>query len=212
MAFKRMFAYAVACGLLLWGSASHATPQFQQISPHPTTYIFAVGGDYTQYFGSIADITAPLQAVALTLPPTPAPSSTSGCNAADFFGFTAGSVALLQRGGCNAAIKATNAFNAGAVGALVFNEGQPGRTDAVEFSYAGLVAPIPTFNLSYDLGSAFAAALAEGPVIVRLRTEEVFLNAPVFGAVPEPSTWAMMISGLILVGGMMRRRQRLIAA
>jgi aminopeptidase Y len=39
-------------------------------------------------------VTAQVQAVDLVLPPTPAPSSTSGCEASDFAGFVAGRIAL----------------------------------------------------------------------------------------------------------------------
>jgi hypothetical protein len=37
----------------------------------------------------------------------------------------------------------------------------------------------------------------------------VFLQPPATGAVPEPASWAMMISGFGLTGGAMRRRRRL---
>jgi aminopeptidase Y len=42
-----------------------------------------------------------------------------GGEAADFAGFPAGIVALVSRGVCAFAIKATNAFNAGASGVIV---------------------------------------------------------------------------------------------
>ena len=58
----------------------------------------------------------------------PANSNTSGCETADFAGFTAGSVALVQRGTCGFAIKALNAQAAGASAVIVMNDGQPGRT------------------------------------------------------------------------------------
>ena len=56
-------------------------------------------------------------------------TSTSGCEAADFAGFPAGNIALLQRGSCTFQIKAENAAAAGAVGAIMFNQGNtPDRT------------------------------------------------------------------------------------
>ena len=58
-------------------------------------------------------------------------ASTSGCEAADFAGFPAGAIALMQRGTCTFAAKANNAEAAGATGAIVFNQGTPGRTDVV---------------------------------------------------------------------------------
>ena len=59
-----------------------------------------------------------------TRPPS---TSTSGCEPADFADFTAGNVALIQRGTCDFAVKAENAEAAGASAVIIFNEGQPGR-------------------------------------------------------------------------------------
>src|SRR6478672_5877859 len=53
-------------------------------------------------------------------------SSTSGCEPADFAGFPAGGVALVQRGTCGFAIKALNAQAAGASAVIVTNDGRPG--------------------------------------------------------------------------------------
>src|SRR5690349_4089712 len=63
------------------------------------------------------------------MPPTPTPSSASGCDPADFAG-VAGKIALVQRGTCTFGTKVQNATNAGAVGVVIFNEGNPGRTGA----------------------------------------------------------------------------------
>ena len=49
------------------------------------------------------------------------PSPVIGCDAADWAGFPAGNIALVSRGTCTFAIKATNAFNAGAVGVVIYN-------------------------------------------------------------------------------------------
>ena len=68
----------------------------------------------------------------IVLPPTPTPSSTSGCTAADFGGFPAGKIALIQRGTCNFGVKVLNAQAAGAAGVVIFNEGNPGRTGVLE--------------------------------------------------------------------------------
>ena len=58
-------------------------------------------------------------------------ASTSGCESGDFAGFPAGAIALMQRGTCTFAAKANNAEAAGASGAIIFNQGTPGRTDVV---------------------------------------------------------------------------------
>jgi len=100
--------------------------RFERVSPDPRTF---VNGDefITMTYSGSGDTTAPLQAVDITIPPTPEPSSTSGCEASDFAGFTAGNVALIQRGTCTFFEKATNAQAAGASAVVIFNEGQPGR-------------------------------------------------------------------------------------
>ena len=76
--------------------------------------------------------TAPLQAVDLVLPPgEEASTSNSGCEPEDFADFVAGNIALVQRGTCDFSVKAHNAFEAGAVGVIIFNEGQEGRTETL---------------------------------------------------------------------------------
>ena len=57
----------------------------------------------------------------------PGNTSTSGCEASDFAGFPAGNIALLQRGTCTFEIKAENAAAAGAVGIVIFNQGNTTR-------------------------------------------------------------------------------------
>jgi aminopeptidase Y len=52
---------------------------------------------------------------------TSIPPAGAGCNAADFAGFPGGNIALISRGGCTFAIKATNAYNAGASGVVIYN-------------------------------------------------------------------------------------------
>jgi Zn-dependent M28 family amino/carboxypeptidase len=116
------------------------------------------------YSGS-GDVTGTVQAVDLTIPPTAEPSSTSGCEPADFAGFTPGNIALVQRGSCDFVVKATNAVAAGAVAVIIFNEGQPGR-DALLEGTLGTPVTVPVVGVSYADG----AALAAGPATVRVFT------------------------------------------
>jgi hypothetical protein len=102
------------------------TPTLSETAP--TAQDFAVGSTWN---AAISNGTADADIVpvgGIILPPTPAPSSASGCTAADFANFPAGKIALIQRGTCNFGVKVVNAQNAGAAGVLIFNEGQPGRT------------------------------------------------------------------------------------
>ncbi|MCY7344151.1 MAG: hypothetical protein LH603_20520 [Pseudonocardia sp.] len=61
---------------------------------------------------------------------------------------------MVQRGTCTFEIKATNAVAAGAGGVIVFNEGQPGRTDAVAGTLGVPGFTIPVVGVSFDIGVA----------------------------------------------------------
>ena len=119
-------------------------PEFDQVSPNPTVYEPNVDFITADYSGS-GDVTAPLQAVDLVLPPgAEAGSSTSGCEVEDFADFVAGNIALVQRGTCDFSVKADNAFDAGAVGVIIFNEGQEGRTETLAATLgSGVQRPDP---------------------------------------------------------------------
>ena len=84
---------------------------------------------------------------------------TSGCESADFAGFTAGNIALLQRGTCTFGTKVLNAQTAGAAGAILLNQGnEPGpRTDLFSGTL-GAPVQIPTISVSFPLGQELAAA------------------------------------------------------
>ena len=93
------------------------------------TYTSGITADFsTMTYSGSGDVLASVQAVDTTA--TPTATSTSGCEAADFAGFVAGRIALMQRGTCSFLIKATNAEAAGAAGAIVMNRGTPDRTRA----------------------------------------------------------------------------------
>ena len=143
-----------------------APATLQQTAPTPTTY---ETGTF-EYSGS-GSVTGTVVPIDLQLPPGPtAGSSTSGCEATDFPAAPAGpSVALLQRGTCDFSVKAANAAAAGYDAAIIFNEGQPGRTDLF---IGTLSAPqaLPVVALSFADGSALAAQVATAPVTVAVTT------------------------------------------
>ena len=107
----------------------------------------------------------------------------SGCEPADFTGFPAGNIALMQRGFCDFSVKAVNAQAAGATGAIIFNQGNlPGRTDVVagtlgETAQDGLPDPadvtIPVVGISFDEGARLAneADPTTGQIIVDAKSD-----------------------------------------
>ncbi len=112
------------------------------------------------YSGS-GNVTAPVEAVDLLLPSTG--GSTSGCEASDFSGFTSGNIALVQRGTCNFSDKALNAENAGAVGVVIFNEGNtPGRTPLFGGTLGGPLVSIPVVSISFTLGESLNGEITNG--------------------------------------------------
>ncbi|MBF6127477.1 M28 family metallopeptidase [Nocardia brasiliensis] len=151
-----------------------STAVLNQVSPDAKTYKptppggSALGDFVTLTYSGSGDVNAKVQAVDLTLPPTPEPSSTSGCEAADFANFTAGNIALLQRGTCPFADKARNAQTAGAAGVIIFNEGQPGRTDAFAGTLGGPGFTIPVVGASFAVGEDLASP---ADTVVRLKTD-----------------------------------------
>jgi Zn-dependent M28 family amino/carboxypeptidase len=153
--------------------------EFEQISPNPTVYglhdvepIDFPGFASMELSGS-GDATAPLQPVDLVLPPPPTPGSTSGCEAADFTGFIAGNIALIQRGSCDFAVKAANAEAAGASAVVIFNEGQPGRTETLFGTLGNADSTIPVIGTAFSIGNDLAALAEGGEVIVRVKVDAV---------------------------------------
>ncbi len=89
-----------------------------------------------------------------------------------------------------------------------------------------LIANTLTFNPSYSNWSTFGAGGLTGINIDELRitlngsfvaspflatsqnVDNIQLGAAVAGAVPEPATWATMLTGFVLIGGALRRRRQ----
>lgn len=123
----------------------------------PTQKAYTPGVDLFTFEPSPAgDVTAPVQAVDVTLPPTPTPTSTSGCEMSDFAGFVPGNIALIQRGTCPFATKVRNAGFAQADGIIIFNEGQPGRTDPFPLNIGEWRAGVPMVFASFAVGNELA--------------------------------------------------------
>lgn len=129
----------------------------ERVSPDPKTYVYGEGFLHMTYSGA-DDVTAPLAAVDINLAGDHA--STSGCEAGDFAGFTAGDIALIQRGTCSFRIKADNAVAAGASGVIIFNQGDVVPGDDRVGLFGGTLdlpqAQIPVVSTTYANGAELA--------------------------------------------------------
>ena len=143
----------------------------QQTAPNAVTYVEGVDfGPITQ--SDPGDVTAAVTAVDLQL--GLGNTSTSGCEASDFAGFPAGNIALLQRGTCTFELKAENAAAAGAIGIVIFNQGNTAAPDRTGIPAVTLTANntsgIPVIGTTYALGETLAGLIPAG---LRMR---VFAN------------------------------------
>lgn len=123
----------------------------EQVTPPPAG---PIANNIMSYSGS-GDNTAPVSTV----------SAITGCNAADFAGFPAGNIALISRGDCTFALKATNAYNAGAAGVVIYNNipGELNGTLGNDFTL-----DISVTSVTQDMGQQLAATSG---LVVRLKTD-----------------------------------------
>ncbi|MBC9225024.1 M20/M25/M40 family metallo-hydrolase [Aeromicrobium sp. 636] len=135
-------------------------PFFQELSPTVLTSGGAtIENSIFTYSGS-GSVTGPIVPTNdVQVPPgAEAGSSNSGCEAADFDAAPAEpAIALVQRGTCEFAVKVQNAVAAGYDAVIVFNEGQPGRTDIIAGTL-GVPQDVPVTGVTYEQGAAFVAA------------------------------------------------------
>lgn len=148
-------------------------PVLREVSPTPRD--FTVGSDFGAWPGSgDGDVTAAVTPVGgVVIPPTPSPTSASGCSAADFAGFPAGNIALIQRGSCAFDQKVALAAAARASGVIIFNEGQPGRTAAAaECGVSDHGIPVACLA-SYAVGDSLYSQAKSGTVTVHLKVQSI---------------------------------------
>ena len=152
---------------------------FEQTSPTPTTYTmgFAEGDDFfpMDYTGA-GDVTrqlVPTNDIQLRAPGaefTPG-GSTSGCELQDYPAATAGNIALVQRGTCPFRQKADVALQAGAVGVVIFNEGNNDPSDDRFGVIAGTLNPpatqdeLPVIGMSFALGEELVQTIRGGQAV-----------------------------------------------
>ena len=142
---------------------------FQRISPDPKTYVEGLDAEYSPMdYSGAGDFTAPLALAGGITIPSPG-GSTSGCAAADFAGFPAGAIALVQRGTCTFREKATNAQAAGAVAVVIFNEGNDDPNDDRIGVIAGTLDPpqmtLPVIGTSFAVGEELYNRVTGGQTV-----------------------------------------------
>ena len=145
----------------------------QQLTPVNAAY---ASGAFTN--SGLGDVTRSVTAVDINLVPPRA--STSGCEAADFAGFPAGNIALIQRGTCTFAVKAENAQAAGASAVVIFNQGNtPDREGLIVGTVDPFQATIPVVGGSFANGEALSQAGSTARVRVAESTDvNVIADSP----------------------------------
>ncbi|HEX4745846.1 MAG TPA: M20/M25/M40 family metallo-hydrolase [Gaiellaceae bacterium] len=148
----------------------------EQVSPTPSG---PVANTILSYSGS-GDVTAPVSV----------PSGDfRGCTAADFAGFPAGNIALISRGApagfpvaCTFALKATNAYNAGASGVVIYNNatGVINGTLGNDFSLN-----LPVTSVTQAIGQQLAATPG---LVMRLKADTFRGQATSYNVLAESST------------------------
>ncbi|MBY7782183.1 M20/M25/M40 family metallo-hydrolase [Vibrio fluvialis] len=103
--------------------------------------------------------------------------SSDGCEASDFEGKAiAGKIAVIQRGSCSFSDKVINAQNAGAIAAIIFNQGNDeGRKGVVNGTLGSdTSATIPAFGVRFELGESWyqAAQSASVPAVLNIDVKD----------------------------------------
>lgn len=146
--------YAVTRQVFQFRTFVETTPTvLEQVSPAPAAAIENTVMSYSGSGSVQAEVAAPTVA--------------TGCDAADFAAFPAGRIALISRGSCTFAIKATNAAAAGAAGAVIYNnvDGPLGGTLGDTFAL-----DLPVTGVTQAVGQQLAATAG---LTLRLVTDTV---------------------------------------
>ncbi len=171
-------------------NADRTPPVFQQTSPAQATYVDGTDFASMTYSGS-GDVTRAVTAVDLVVPaPGAANGNTSGCESADFAGFPAGTIALVQRGTCSFRDKALNAEAAGARAVFIFNEGQPGRTAAIAGTLSSPGVTVPVIGTTFAIGDDLRNGALNGPTgsEARVRVDRVNESRTTYNVLAETPT------------------------
>jgi hypothetical protein len=152
------------------------TPSFSEVSPTPRNFTLISEWNPGNSQGTASG--AQIKPAGGTIMP-PTGGSASGCSPSDFSGF-AGKIALIQRGTCNFGVKVLNATAAGAVGVIIFNEGNtPERTPVfsgsmVDANNNPFVASIPVAFTSFAIGQSLYNQYTAGtPPVMNLSIRQI---------------------------------------
>ncbi len=115
-----------------------------------------------------AEVEGEVEAIDLKIPSTKANDSTSGCEPEDFANFKRGNIALMQRGTCTFKTKVENAIEAGAIGAIIFNEGNPGRQELITGRLDASFLNFPVLGTRFEVGEKLYASILNGPCGTRV--------------------------------------------
>jgi Zn-dependent M28 family amino/carboxypeptidase len=160
-------------------------PEMARVAPDPRSYVHGTDFLTVRYSGAgtVEGVVVPTTDV--VIPPTPEPSSTSGCEPEDFPPAPAeAAVALIQRGTCTYQQKVDNAAAAGYAAMLIFNEGQPGRQEVIQGTMTGPVT-IPTVTTSFAVGEELVGLAQDGEVRLRLAVETTTVAAQTSNVIAE---------------------------
>lgn len=156
---------------------------FVQNAPNAKTYVYLV--DFLKLSGSVGSATGTVQGVDLKIdeaadPTNPASNhpanATSGCEPEDFAGFTPGHIALVQRGFCAFVDKVANAEAAGAIGVIIFNQGND-ETPARRGLFGAASTGLPGVSVPFELGVELAGTSG--------------LNVSIDSGLPDPSALSL---------------------
>ena len=176
-------------------------PVFERVSPDPASYALGTEFQSMEYSGS-GDVTGTVVPTNdIVIPPgTKASTSNSGCEDNDFepASATQPQVALIQRGTCDFVVKARNAQAAGYDAAIIFNEGQPGRTDIINGTLGATDVTIPVLDTTFAIGEDLWNRSKAGTVTVHIvtnTTSETRSTSNVIADLPGGNTQRTVVVG-----------------
>jgi Zn-dependent M28 family amino/carboxypeptidase len=146
---------------------------FERLTPTAQTYVKGEDYDLMEFSGSGDVIGQIVPTNDIVIPPgNQEGTSNSGCEPEDFqpASTTEDQVALIQRGTCDFVVKVKNAKAAGYDAAIIFNEGQEGRTDIIEGTL-GEPVDIPALDTTFAVGEELYELASAGSTTVHIVTQ-----------------------------------------